>query len=281
MENQNETLTKKKGNKSKIIIVLLIVVVLGLVCYICYDKGIIFSNKETSADTNEKAKNNKQNATKNDKEESVEFSDRELEEYVNYISPISYGPSASIYNTSYVNAKNLSSADKIEYIGSHVFDKHTSTSDYRYEIISENDVKNEVEKIYGPNTYEKATFNLGCGDYILNENEGNYYSKTGCGGTTDTSASNVVIDYKATKSKLEITTAYAIFSGSTKKIYKDYNKSIPLDDNNYTGNDISEFESYMKEYVKNNKDRLYHIVYTFESNNGRNYYFKEFKNNKQ
>lgn len=279
MEKQSESVTKKKGNGVPIIIVLLVVIILGLICYICYDKGIIFSSKKTtSTDTTEKAKNDQQESTKNNIEESAEFSNSELEEYVNYISPVSIRPSDLVYNTSYVNAKNLSSADKIKYIGSHIYNKHTSTSDFQYDIIAENDVKSEVEKIYGPNSYEKTTFNLGCGDYTLNENDGNYYSKTGCGGTTATFESNVVIDYKATKSKLEITTAYAFFDGMAHKIYKDYNKSVPLDD--YTGGNTSEIESYLKEYVKNNKNRLYHIIYTFESNDGKNYYFKEFTNEK-
>lgn len=278
MENQNEILTEKKRNGTTILIILLIVLVLGLICYICYDKGIIFNSKETTLDTTEKAEDNTQDTTKNDEDEKIVFSDSELEKYVNYISPASIGPSALIYNTGYVNAKNLSVADKIKYIGSHVYSKHTSTSDYEYDIIAENDVKNAVEEVYGPNSYEKTTFNLGCGDYTLNESDGNYYSKTGCGGTTATSVSNVIIDYKATKNKLEITTVYAFFDGMTNKIYKDYNKSIPLDD--YTGDNTTEIESYMKEYAKNNKDRLYHIVYTFESNDGTNYYFKEFTNNK-
>ena len=247
MENQNEILNEKKRNGSTIVITLLIVLVLGLICYICYDKGIIFNSKETPLDTAEKVETNTQDTTKNNEDEKIVFSDSELEKYVNYISPASIGPSALLYNTGYVSAKNLSVADKIEYIGSHVYSKHTSTSDYQYDIIAENDVKSEIEKIYGPNSYEKTTFNLGCGDYTLNESEGNYYSRTGCGGTTATFESNVVIDYKATKNKLEITTAYAFFDGMTNKIYKDYNKSIPLDD--YTGGNTTEIESYMKEYA--------------------------------
>ena len=70
MENQNELVTKKKWNGQIIIIALLVVVILGLVCYICYDKGIIFSSKEiSSTDTTEKAKNNTQDTTENKEEE--------------------------------------------------------------------------------------------------------------------------------------------------------------------------------------------------------------------
>lgn len=275
MEEQNEFRTKKKGNGTTIVIVLLVVAILGLACYICYDKGILFSNKETTTSGTDKKENNNNQIKPED--ESVTFSDSELEKYVNYISPASIGPAALLYDTTAINSNSLSTADKIKYIGTLVYSKHTSTSDYQYDVISENDVKNAVEEVYGPNTYEKTTFNLGCGDYTLNESEKNYYSQTGCGGSTATSVSNVVIDYKATKSKLEITTAYAFFDGMTNKIYKDYNKSIPLDE--YT-NSPTEIETYLKNYVKNNKEKLNTIVYTFESSNGINYYFTGFKNNK-
>ena len=90
-----------------------------------------------------------------------------------------------------------------------------------YYNIEEKDVKNVVEEIYGPNTYEPTTFSLGCGEYTLNN--GKYTFKSGgCGGTSITFVSNVITGYEATKSKLEITTAYAFFDGGTKKIYKDY-----------------------------------------------------------
>lgn len=265
---------EKKSNGTTIVIALLSVVILGLVCYICYDKGIIFANKKTTSNSSEKLENSQNKK----EEESVTFSEFELEKYVNYISPLSIGPSAAIYNTDTVSSKSLSAADKIEYIGSYVYSKHTSSSDFQYDIISENDVKNAVEEVYGPNSYEKTVFNLGCGDYTLNENEKKYYSKTGCGGTTATFVSNVITGYQATKSKLEITTAYAFFDGMTSKIYKDYNKSISLDD--YTGGSREETNIYLREYVKNNKDKLNTTVYTFESTDGRNYYFIGFKNNK-
>ncbi len=280
MENENNNITKKKGKDLVIIISVLVIVILSLICYICYDKGIIFnSNKTSTTKTTEKEKNDSpnKNEEKEEEEENITFSDSELETYVNYISPVSNGPSALIYNTDHISSKNLSPAKKIEYIGSHIYSKHTSTPDFQYDIISENDIKNEIEKIYGKNSYERTSFNLGCGDYNLNQNEGNYYSKTGCGGSNATFVSNIVIDYKATKKKLEITTVYAFIDGMENKIYKDYNKSISLD--NYTDGNV-EPTTFLNEYIKNNKDKLNRIVYTFESNDGINYYFKEFTNNK-
>ncbi len=281
MENENNNITKKRGKDLVIIISVLVIVILSLICYICYDKGIIFnSNKTSTTKTTEKEKNdspNKNEEKEKEEEENITFSDSELETYVNYISPVSNGPSALIYNTDHISSKNLSPAKKIEYIGSHIYSKHTSTPDFQYDIISENDIKNEIEKIYGKNSYERTSFNLGCGDYNLNQNEGNYYSKTGCGGSNATFVSNIVIDYKATKKKLEITTVYAFIDGMENKIYKDYNKSIPLD--NYTDGNV-EPTTFLNEYIKNNKDKLNRIVYTFESNDGINYYFKEFTNNK-
>ena len=264
---------KKKNNVGLIIVVvILLLACAGMGAFIFINKDKLFTKEKSSA--NEQLKNKNQKEV----EESVTFSDSELEKYVNYILPVSIGPSAALYNTDSVSSKSLSAADKIKYIGSKVYSKHTSTSDAQYDIISESDVKTAVEEVYGPNTYEKATFNLGCGDYTLNESEKNYYSKTGCGGTTATFVSNVVTDYKATKSKLEITTTYAFFDGMTSKIYKDYNKTISLDD--YAGGSTEETNTYLKEYVKTNKDKLNTIVYTFESTDGSHYYFTGFKNNK-
>ena len=262
---------KKKSNVGLIILVVILLLA-------CAGMGaFIFINKDKLT-TKENSSVNEQMNNENQKEveESVTFSDSELEKYVYYISPVSIGPSAAIFDVDTVTAKNLSAAKKIEYIGSKVYAKHTSTSDYQYDIISETDVKNAVEEVYGPNTYEKATFNLGCGDYIFNESEKNYYSITGCGGITDKLSQNVVIDYKATKNKLEITTAYA-FTDSNFKIYKDYNYTVVLDEYKV---DFSEMMNYLTKYIKEHKDELNHIVYTFESTDGSNYYFTGFKNNK-
>ena len=261
---------KKKSKKGTVfIIVLLILIILGLVGYICYDKGLIFKTEKEVVKKEKKAK-----------EKSVKFTDEELNKYVNYISPVNNvtGPCSLLYDTSEVDANKLSSAEKIQYIGGNLFKKITTTSDYAYSVVSEDDVKASVEEVYGPDTYEKTTFNLGCGDYILRENEGKYYSKTGCGGTTATAVSNVVIGYKATKKKLEITTAYVFLDGIAGKIYKDYDMSVVLD--SYTNGYSSEGEAYLNNYAKENKDKLNHIVYTFESKDGEHYYFKGFKNNK-
>ncbi len=271
-EEKNLKENKKKGNSLLIvIIILLIIIILDLAFYICYDKGIIFTKQEETS-TEEKDKD------KEDEEENVTFSDNELEEYIDYIRPISIGPSPLLYNTSYVNSSDLSAAEKIQYLGSYIYEKTTTSQDFAYNIISESDVEKAVSKVYGPNTYEKTKFNLGCGDYILNETDHNYYSKNGCGGASSMFVGSSIIGYKATKSKLEITTAYVVYIGEKETIYKDYDGTISLETLRYDStNDIRE---YLNEYAKNNQDKLYHIVYTFESNNGRNYYFKELKNDK-
>ena len=270
MEEQNNIIQepKKKGNGGIIALLLIIIVLLiGVIVLLIIKPDLL------------KANSNNSEPSQSTEEEKVVFSNSELEEYVNYIAPVSIGPSALLYDTSSVKASELSAGKKIEYIGSKVYDKHTSSADHKYSIISESDVKDAVEKVYGPNTYKKATFNLGCGDYTLNESEKNYYSQTGCGGTTATVAANTIIDYKATKSKLEITTAYAILDG-TNKIYKDYNKTIALDDYTNSNSTMTDAKVGLQEYIKNNKDKLSKIIYTFESSDGINYYFTGFENNK-
>ena len=215
------------------------------------------------------------------KEEVVTFTDEELQKFVDYIIPSGYtGPSAKLYNTDLVEAEKLSLTEKFDYIAGYLYKKQKSSEDYEYSILSEEDVKKTIEEVYGPDIYEKTSFSLGCGQYELRD-DGNYYARTGCGGVTTTSATNIVIDYKATKTKLEITTAYAILDGAARKIYKDYDKTIELDNYELADNHTrEEAENYMKDYILNNKDKLSHIVYTFESKDGKNYYFKQFKNNK-
>lgn len=264
----------KQSNISGIIIGFLLAVVLGLVCYICYDKGILFNNNQPE-NNNEVIENNQTTQ----KEEPVTFTDSQLQKYVDYISPISFsGPSAALYDTSSISAATLSPSYKIQYIASYVFSKATSSADYQYSTISEIDVKNAVEEVYGPNTYARTTFNLGCGTYTFNTNDNKYYATTGCGGTSPVVTNNTIIGYKATKDKLEITTAYVFLNGMTNKLYKDYNMTIEV--GNYTGSATEGIEANLKNYVKNNKEKLNTIVYTFESNNGNNYYFTGFKNNK-
>ena len=273
ISNKKRVVVYKQSNQSGIIIGFLLAVVLGLICYICYDKGILFNNQPTE-NNNEIT----ENGQTTQKEESVTFTDSQLEKYVNYISPVSFGPSALIYNTASVNAATLSAAEKIQYIGNHVSSKHTSSANHQYSMISEIDVKNAVEEVYGPNTYARTTFNLGCGDYKFNETDKKYYAQTGCGGTTPRVASNVIIGYNATKTKLEITTAYVFLDGMTGKLYKNYDMTVEL--GNYTGSVTDDMESNLRNYIKNNKEKLNTIVYTFESSNGSNYYFTGFKNNK-
>ena len=264
---------KRNGKGMVIVIILLIIMILCLAFYICYDKGIIFKEKDVTTSNNDK------NTETKKEDEKVTFSDSDLEKYVNYISPVSIGPSSLIYSKDEVKLNNMTPKEKIEYVGSKINSKKVSSNDGQYDLftIEESDVKKVVEEIYGPNTYEPATFNFGCGDYTLNN--GKYTVKTGgCGGSTAIFVSNVVVGYNATKSKLEITTAYAFFDGTTKKIYKDYNITVALDD--YTGGSTEETNAYLTNYVKNNKEKLNTIVYTFESADGTNYYFTGFKNNK-
>ena len=267
----------KKSNIGLIIlVVILLLVCVGMGTYMFINKDKL-TTKETSS-ANEQTKNKDQKEV----EESVTFSDSELEKYVNYINPVGYGAAPEIYNVDSINAKDLSAREKIEYIGAYVLTKNRQekTQDGYYKIIiDEADVKKLVEEVYGPNTYERTTFNLKCSDYSFDKQAKQYFYITGgCGGTSSLFVSNIVTNYKATKSKLEITTAYAFFDGETSKIYKDFNKTISLDD--YAGGSTEETNAYLKEYVKNNKDKLNTIVYTFESTDGSNYYFVGFKNNK-
>ena len=56
----------------------------------------------------------------------------------------------------------------------------------------------------------------------------------------------------------------------TNKIYKDFKLENALED--YSGEDT---ENYLSNYIKTNKEKLNKFIYTFESEDDKNYYFKE------
>ena len=275
-EEKVEILEEEKNKKNNIgpgfMVILVVLFLVGGVLGFAASKLIDEPVKKDNTEEKEKKESKKE-----EKEKSVTFTDEELNKYVSYISVTSLsGPAAAIFDTDSLDATKLSTKEKISYIADLVFSKATSSADYQYSIIAESDVKAAVEEVYGPGTYERTTFNVGCGDYTYKESDGKFYSKTGCGGTSAVSVSNIVIDYKATDKKLEITTAYVFADGMTNKLYKDYSLKNALEDINTQ----ESFDTYLPNYIKNNKDKLNTIVYTFESKDGKNYYFTGFKNNK-
>ena len=292
-EQKKEVTEKKKGNGSTIIILLLVLACVGLGGYVVYDKVLSPKTSETEEKEKGNSSEKEKEETKSSDEKEVTFTDSELEKYVNYISPASIGPSAKIYNVDSVVASKLSAREKIEHIGKNLINEKLISDSNTYphnDRFLEKDVKEYVENVYGAGTYEAATFNLGCADYTLS-NDG-YYREAengGCGGTTATIVKNDVISYKATKNKLEITTAYVFLEGAT-TLYKDFEKKEEL--GKYTGEQIPNtvenadkrektIDSYLSDYIKTNKDKLYQIKYTFESTDGTHYYFKELTNTKK
>lgn len=261
---------KKKGNKLAIVIIILLLIIILILGGILFIKRDAIFNNDNNAKKSPKIVNNET------KEEKVSFTDEQLQEYIGYIDRVSIGPNAKIYKIDKIEVSTMSGKDKIEYVGKALYEKHSSSSDFAYDYIEEKDVKARVEKVYGPNTYEEADFNLGCGDYTLDKTTGRYYSKTGCGGTTATQVKNTIVDYNATKTRLEITTAYVFHDGMTSKLYKDFDKTIALGD--YTSKSAEEDNTYLTNYTKTNKDKLNNLIYVFESKDGTNYYFKELTN---
>ncbi len=260
---------KQSNKKFIIIIVILVVIILLLGGYIVKDKFL--TKQEKNVNTEEKT----QKETKdNDElvEESIEMTEKALKNYLDRI-----GPDSKIISEDEVTVDTISLSEKIGYINPYISPKVKRSSDYSYEYIKEDDLKNMVNEVYGPNTYQKTTFNLGCGTFSLNEKTKLYTAQTGCGGTSATFESNEMINYKATKSKLEIVTAYAIYDGTTNKIYKDAAQKEVVGSYSSDG-DTEEIQNYLDNYVKENKDKLNHITYKFESNDGDHYYFKGFTN---
>ena len=271
VKETKEVSPKKKGNGGLVVVIVILLLICGGL------GAFVFVNKDKLFEKDAKTEEKEQKETKKE-EKNVTFADSELEEYVNYIGSVSIGPDKSIYDTKSVDASKLSAREKIEYIGVNLYNKDEIVELNTAKTgIKESDVKELVEKVYGPGTYERTTFNLGCGDYVFDESAGNkYVTIGGCGGASGQIVVPAIVDYKATEKKLEITTAYVFADGD--KLYKDIESKEYLEDvNNVSGDD---FRNYLKNYAKTNKDKLNHIVYTFESKDGRNYYFTGFTNSK-
>lgn len=84
--------TEKSSKKSKIMVVVIVIlslVILGLVLYICYDKGVIFQNTEKEAKESSVKLNKK---VKEDKKENTEIKELDLSKPIN-TSDISYSNS--------------------------------------------------------------------------------------------------------------------------------------------------------------------------------------------
>ena len=71
---------KRKGKGLVILVILLVVVILGLVGYICYDKGLILSKKSQVENKNEKAVNT-------EKEEELDINSRLVQSLYNKVKP--------------------------------------------------------------------------------------------------------------------------------------------------------------------------------------------------
>lgn len=271
---------KSKVMMTLVIILSMIVVVLGT--YIVVDKLAIVRGTE-SKDNNEEKKD------KDEKKEEVTFTDARLQEFIDYIMPCGFEASEDIYGVDGFDATTSTSRDRMNYLCSYIvdksYDKQAYTSNdkngvrYDLRVVSEEIVRNRVELVYGPGVYERISFPSGCGAFKYDESDGNFYSGTGCGGTSNLMVNRIIVGYKANKSKLEITTAYAIADFYTGKIYSDYEMTNEIYD--IGSNDYTIVENKLKEYVKENESKLNHIVYTYESSDGVNFYFTNFKNIKQ
>ena len=257
---------EKKSSAALIIIILLIIIVLLLGGFIYLKKDTLFTSH------NNETKESNEDIEK----EEITFLNSELENYVNYVNPITYDVSELVYDISSVKASELSMQEKITYVGGNIHTYNYHSEDFRtISEITEKDLKETIDEIYGPGTYKRQDFKLGCGNYKFNESEGTYKAELACGGSSSFLVKNEVIGYHATKEKLEITTAYVFFNEINNKICKDFNGQEPLEDHTLERSDKT--LKYLTQYIKDHKDELYHIVYTFESENGKDYYFKELK----
>ena len=109
---------KKKNSTKDIIIIFLVAALFGFAGFFVTDKLMNQKPKKNEGGTTEEKEKKKE-----EKEESITFSDSELQEYVNNLTPVSIGPSELLYNLDTIRSEKMSAKEKIELIGSKVYEK--------------------------------------------------------------------------------------------------------------------------------------------------------------
>lgn len=150
MENGNVQNEKKQGKGILIALVCTIIIILGLILYICYDKGIIFAS-DNQANTTEKKTNNKK--IENNKVTETLFSINNGEEF--YLK--NYSNSTKILNYSNNDDGFLNSISTLDLENSDLFyveskwqviDDNAKNHKYTIKKIKSNEYNNQQEKIY-------------------------------------------------------------------------------------------------------------------------------------
>lgn len=255
----NNSEIEKAKNSSRIVFVLtilmLLVVICGLLFYVIYDKGLIkFKNEE-----------------KNVPEQESIFSSEKSEIHVDDSRIITLYNAVKItanecdgYNTEdNINVKKMNSKCKFS-LASNIYNDYLEKND-DYEYITEENVKNAYEYLFGYNSYESLE-NIPYNTFYsltLNDVNKEYFSNEILN-DVDTSVSSYekIISISRKGNYLNIISVPLFFNKPEKVLCKDYDCNEVIENNVKDNN-----EDYYDLYLDHNKDKLNQYKYKFKMDN--------------
>lgn len=263
---------KKKGKGGLIFCLLLILIIIGLVCYILVDKGIVELPFIESNSVSEK-----DSKKSNDTKEEENYTDINIDDasvlklFKEAHNPWSIGPDQYIFNNTKLVYEDMDVNYRMS-LASNVFkDKNTYVSSTNKDYYKFDDVKDGYEEVFGPNTFNNLDkFSFGCGDYEYNSATKEYInSNSGCGGAVGFLDVEQIISAKKYDDRIEIVSAAAFISGDDNTLYRDYNRKTSIKDFGSDAQSMATLEAYVRE----NSQYLEQYTYTYKLNNNGFYYY--------
>lgn len=261
-----------------VILILLILVILGLVCYIAYDKGALDAFVKKEPKTKEKKQNVEEKVIE-EKEEELDVNSTEVVNLIKYfdilndkISTSSDDMFARMYKSDKVTPDDLSDAEKGYIAISNIVELSSASQE-----ISAIDVENMVKKIFGNVNYTNGDIPAyGCAfgkiSYIASNNTYKT-SDTGCGGVCDPNVQYKIVKAVKNGDIINITVATAYVDCDIREIngitevyslfYSDLNAQNKVYEDPKSGN--FNFDKYIDNTTK--------YTYTFKQDSNNNYVF--------
>lgn len=265
------------GDNKKVNIVLIIFVMVLLL--ICVGMGIfIFMNKDK--------KGEKEEQNQNEQVEKIDQTDEVTELDINDTLVQSL---YKMTQSEYDKCGYLNQPLSLENVGDKL-NSYNMTDDYKGKIIydyvlpskeiSEDNMKKAYEKVFGPNTYKvmNTIYFHALGNINYDSNNKKYILTFEPEETwpcvTHLYNKEVIINAVKNKNSIKITTAY-VFNGHFKlDLYKDPKEKEPL------GVAMSLSDEEAISYIKEHKDELHQLTYTFTKADDKNYYYSEVERTK-
>lgn len=276
-EKNNEV---KKSKKGLVFTIFLILVIIGLVGYICYDKGIIKLSSQEGVESSEKVSNDKSAIDLDISDANIIglYNSTTLIDDINgQLNSVNGKDIKKVSVDDMIDAKKILLALKnVDLLPSTAF----LTADGITMAYSESAIKTSYEKIFGPNTYKRVDeFTLYGVKFTYNDKHAAYVSNaSGVGsGTSAWGYMEAIIGAKRYSDRIEITTAVILSDHNTNAYYKNSDLKDKVSD--FAGvcdseeyNDDRRTDCY-HEFIRKNKSKLMQYTYTYKLNKDGFYYY--------